>query len=205
MKPVFHSRASQSSRSPYRTRRAIEGAIEAERLTIIGQALFAEDSPLSTPLPTYKRRQDEDGEWERQCRYCADYLPEDSFFFLERRGRLGWMCRECSSSRRAQKEARPSIHKGRLPASRRSESFSAEDLEVLWERQQGLCHWCSVPLVKEAQRRDSYVGLSPRGQVDHLVPLSKGGTNTVDNIVLACPACNQKKRDKLPEEFASNQ
>lgn len=31
--------------------------------------------------------------------------------------------------------------------------------------------------------------------IDHLTPISKGGGNTIDNMVLACPACNQDKAD----------
>ena len=33
--------------------------------------------------------------------------------------------------------------------------------------------------------------------VDHVVPLSRGGGNGVDNICLACPSCNSSKNNKL--------
>ncbi|MBZ5623051.1 MAG: HNH endonuclease [Acidobacteriia bacterium] len=42
-----------------------------------------------------------------------------------------------------------------------------------------------------------------RGTIDHYIPLSKGGTNFPDNIVLACWPCNNRKRAKLPSEFRS--
>ena len=35
---------------------------------------------------------------------------------------------------------------------------------------------------------------------DHLVPLSRGGTNAWTNVVTACSACNAKKGHHLPEE-----
>jgi len=35
--------------------------------------------------------------------------------------------------------------------------------------------------------------------IDHVLPRSKGGANTWDNVVAACNACNQKKRDFLIE------
>lgn len=31
---------------------------------------------------------------------------------------------------------------------------------------------------------------------DHVIPRSKGGENTLDNVVVSCPACNHSKRDR---------
>ena len=36
--------------------------------------------------------------------------------------------------------------------------------------------------------------------LDHVVPRSKGGKTSWDNIVSACEKCNNKKADKLPHE-----
>lgn len=36
--------------------------------------------------------------------------------------------------------------------------------------------------------------------VDHVVPRSKGGKSTWLNLVAACRECNNKKRDRTPEE-----
>lgn len=35
---------------------------------------------------------------------------------------------------------------------------------------------------------------------DHLVPLSRGGTNAWNNVVTACSSCNTRKGNLLPEE-----
>ena len=35
---------------------------------------------------------------------------------------------------------------------------------------------------------------------DHVVPRSKGGRTTWDNIVMSCLPCNDRKRDRTPEE-----
>ena len=35
---------------------------------------------------------------------------------------------------------------------------------------------------------------------DHLVPLSRGGTNAWTNVVTACSTCNARKGNNLPEE-----
>jgi 5-methylcytosine-specific restriction endonuclease McrA len=36
--------------------------------------------------------------------------------------------------------------------------------------------------------------------VDHVIPLSRGGEDTWENLVCACVRCNNKKGDRTPEE-----
>ena len=36
--------------------------------------------------------------------------------------------------------------------------------------------------------------------IDHVVPRSRGGPTTWENVVACCKACNAKKRDRTPEE-----
>ncbi len=36
--------------------------------------------------------------------------------------------------------------------------------------------------------------------VDHVIPRSRGGTTTWENVVAACATCNHRKGDRLPEE-----
>jgi 5-methylcytosine-specific restriction endonuclease McrA len=40
----------------------------------------------------------------------------------------------------------------------------------------------------------------PAENVDHVLPRSRGGTHTWDNVVAACKACNSKKENRLPHE-----
>ncbi len=37
---------------------------------------------------------------------------------------------------------------------------------------------------------------------DHLIPISRGGTNYIGNIVPSCWDCNHKKLAQMPEKFA---
>lgn len=37
--------------------------------------------------------------------------------------------------------------------------------------------------------------------IEHVIPISRGGSNTIDNIVLACPSCNHSKGNKLVVEW----
>jgi 5-methylcytosine-specific restriction endonuclease McrA len=70
-----------------------------------------------------------------------------------------------------------------------SGSFTAEDVRRQHERQAGRCWWCGEPLNGRFHR-------------DHLIPLSRGGSNEASNLVLAHPFCNISKKDKMPLEFA---
>ena len=52
------------------------------------------------------------------------------------------------------------------------------------------CYWCGSLLKKGDVH------------IDHYTPLSKGGTHTIENIVVSCPKCNLSKGNKDPYEFA---
>jgi len=56
------------------------------------------------------------------------------------------------------------------------------------------CYWCDAKIDKKIPY--SY-------HLDHYVPLSKGGLNTIDNIVLSCPTCNMSKSNIDPLVFAN--
>lgn len=38
--------------------------------------------------------------------------------------------------------------------------------------------------------------------IDHLLPVSRGGTDDPSNLVLACKGCNRSKSDRTPDEWA---
>lgn len=37
--------------------------------------------------------------------------------------------------------------------------------------------------------------------IDHVVPISRGGANSIGNIVAACGSCNSSKNDRLLTEW----
>lgn len=63
-----------------------------------------------------------------------------------------------------------------------------------------------VPAVsrREVLRRDKhtcqYCGNTKQLTLDHVVPVSKGGKNTWDNIVTACEKCNNRKGNRTPQQ-----
>jgi hypothetical protein len=53
-------------------------------------------------------------------------------------------------------------------------------------------------VIQQAEDRCEYCGLSQAGQeatfhVDHIVPVTAGGTATLDNLALACVSCSLRK------------
>lgn len=59
----------------------------------------------------------------------------------------------------------------------------------IWERQNEKCAYCG-------QRKQL-----KRMTVDHIIPLSKGGTDDIENLQCTCKKCNRLKDDMLPHEF----
>ena len=47
----------------------------------------------------------------------------------------------------------------------------------------------------------SYCGASGKIEIDHVVPISKGGRNSEGNLVPACATCNKSKSDKFVMEW----
>lgn len=67
-------------------------------------------------------------------------------------------------------------------------TLTAKQVQELYARQRGKCYYCGKKVGKKYH-------------VDHVVPLSRGGADTMDNAAIACPHCNVVKSDKLPHEW----
>jgi 5-methylcytosine-specific restriction endonuclease McrA len=63
----------------------------------------------------------------------------------------------------------------------------------LFARDRYRCQYCGRPATELKPRE----GLTR----DHLVPLSRGGTNDWSNVVTACGSCNTRKANRLPAEI----
>ena len=55
-------------------------------------------------------------------------------------------------------------------------------------------------IYKRDNNKCQYCGATRSLTIDHVIPRSKGGEDTWDNLVVACASCNVKKGDKLLEQ-----
>lgn len=80
---------------------------------------------------------------------------------------------------------------------RRARAFKAEgihtadDVRRQHKAQRGKCYYCGVKVGKMYH-------------VDHVIPLSRGGSNGPENIVIACQFCNTSKQSKMPHEWGGS-
>jgi 5-methylcytosine-specific restriction endonuclease McrA len=65
---------------------------------------------------------------------------------------------------------------------------TAQQEREQYNRQKGRCYYCGI-----------IVGTV--WHVDHVIPLSRGGSNGPENIVIACEHCNTSKKAKMPHEW----
>jgi 5-methylcytosine-specific restriction endonuclease McrA len=66
-------------------------------------------------------------------------------------------------------------------------TYSREELNGLFILQNYHCYYCDKFLTEY--------------HIDHKIPVSRGGSNDISNIALACPRCNQSKNNKTDTEF----
>ena len=58
-----------------------------------------------------------------------------------------------------------------------------------------MCHICQTPIDLSAPRQSGRVGWQKGLQIDHLYPLSKGGSDTLENVRPSHGKCNRTKWD----------
>jgi 5-methylcytosine-specific restriction endonuclease McrA len=69
-------------------------------------------------------------------------------------------------------------------------TLTASEFYQWGSSQPKICHWCGV-------------NCAEKFDIDHVVPISKGGKHELENLVISCAPCNRRKRNKLPEEFVA--
>lgn len=68
--------------------------------------------------------------------------------------------------------------------------MAVSTLTQLYKRDQGVCHYC----FRLTNRKP---GSGLQATKEHVVPRSMGGRNSIDNYVLACSTCNNRRGNML--------
>lgn len=132
-----------------------------------------------------------EGQRERMERYMAthqeEYLAYHQQYYEENKEQILEQMRRQNNTERGRLLHRAWGGKRRARKKAVGGSYTAQDIQSQHNRQKGKCYWCHKKLEKY--------------HIDHVIPLSRGGSNTPDNLVIACPTCNLKKGTKLPHEW----
>jgi len=82
-------------------------------------------------------------------------------------------------TRQARKRAAEGIH-------------TPSDVRQILEDQHGLCAYCGVRI---------FLDIKHDAHVDHIIALTRGGSNWPDNLAVTCAECNLSKRNKSLSEW----
>lgn len=102
------------------------------------------------------------------------------------------------------------LQKAELVHARADRMLRSPNTEYPWPSIIRLIRYVHFPYRKvmlsrtNIHRRDAhrcqYCGGHDRLTIDHIIPKSRGGRETWDNLVSACVPCNNRKGDRTPEE-----
>jgi hypothetical protein len=132
----------------------------------------------------------------KTCRDCGVTYEDGKESFYRNKGKKDGLqddCKTCrSASNKAWAEGNP-ISVAVATANRVArdvyeldERLTVQEVQSLFDLWGHKCEYCGG---------DGRLGL------DHVIPFSRGGSNTIYNVVPCCPSCNFAKGDKTPEEY----
>lgn len=116
---------------------------------------------------------------DKERRRCARWHQENKELVRESRARRN----KANPDRN-----RADCHRRRARKRHAKGTHTCADIQAQYQRQKGHCYWCGKRLDKTYN-------------VDHVIPLSRGGSNWPSNLVIACRDCNNHKYNKLPHEW----
>ncbi len=164
-----------------------------------------------------------DNAGDKQCPACLNWYPRSIVYFNRDKGRKDGLCHHCKECSKKKTKKHYKEHpeyyqeytkthveqinqhtrnyhrthvKEILLLNRNREirrkgaqgTYTAQDIQKQYANQKGKCYYCHIKMGRDYH-------------VDHVIPLSRGGSNDPSNLVLACPHCNLSKNSKLPHEW----
>lgn len=113
-----------------------------------------------------------------QCRHCGKEYYSSSPKHKQ--------CPECTSKKRLDRVHAANKLKRYIKRGARGPSHTQLEWQELCDKYGQKCAYC---------------GVGPIEHKDHVIPISKGGSDSIENIVPSCSACNLSKGAKTLEEW----
>lgn len=110
--------------------------------------------------------------------------------YVENRDELLAKCREWQIANPEKRKARN--QKRRSLRHNAEGTHTSDQIRELYQEQNGLCAYCGVRIMW---------GIPYDVHLDHVTPLSRGGSNWIDNILLCCQPCNLSKSKRMLDEW----
>ena len=119
------------------------------------------------------------GRGQAFCAHCALHMEEWAQLRSMRRHRLLLERQRSKNARRR--------------ALRLGKAAKFIDRQEIFERDEGLCGICG----ESVDRNENW-------ELDHVIPLSRGGSHTFDNVQVSHRRCNRSKGTRLPSELTGS-
>ena len=135
-------------------------------------------------------------EWRhRQSQETKEKMLSDSRLrcskWRARKGSKEWMRKYFKKYRLEKPHKLRSLSRNYKAKKKNAEGTHSElDVISILEQQGRKCYWCANALTKF--------------HMDHVIPISKNGSNDASNLVASCPRCNISKGNRLPDEWPQN-
>ena len=162
----------------------------------VKSGLCAKCKACQTAANILYQRQHPEGSKLRTQRYRAKYPEKNRDRQRAYRRDHVEQCREYNRGYRRRHPDRDlaSVHKRRGFKRGNGGTYTPDDIraQVLMQtnsRGELHCWWCDCVIMNDVYH------------IDHRIPLSRGGANSPENLCIACPTCNLRKQDKLPQEW----
>jgi len=131
----------------------------------------------------------------RQCKKCGEVKPASmEYYNLLPSGSYRGACKECmAANTRRHYYINPQAVMARVAKYNEKKKAAGGyctyyDLRKIRRQQNDKCLYCRVDLNGD-------------GELDHKIPVSRGGTNWPSNMAWTCTTCNRDKHNKTAEEF----
>lgn len=121
----------------------------------------------------------------KTCQDCGASFPATA-----RSGRCAGCCQKAKAKRRRARQqtpegrARNRIKNNRRRLARKNGDVTPEQMAPLLRKRK--CPLCRVYMTNDAAKPTSR-------EIDHIVPLNVGGTDTIENLRALCRACNNRR------------